>query len=109
MLDELIKEINELKKYKRNCECHEKDKKRMSDLLYEYMVKEFKKKDYETRVKEHIQEQCKDCMWFYGENRECKWLKGTPNERLPENILEPVKSDKAYIPGRKICEDFRWS
>ena len=108
LIEKIIKEYKELKKYKSLYESQKQDKKRMSEELYKYKAKEYKEKTYEQRVEEHINEICKDCRYYYGQNRECKWLEGTPKERLPENILEPIRSDIEYIPSRKICEDFQW-
>lgn len=106
MLEEFLKEIEDLKKYKEKYKWSEKDKEKMSKLLFEYMTKEFKQKDYQTRVNEHISEFCRNCRYYYGDNEECKWLEGTPKDRLPENILEPIKSEKNFIPGKRICKDF---
>lgn len=106
MLEEFLEDIKELKKYKEKYKCSESDKEKMSNLLYEYMMKEYKEKDYKTRVNKHISEFCKNCRYYYGDNEECKWLEGTPKSRLPQNILEPIKSKTNFIPGQRICKDF---
>lgn len=108
-IEKIVKEYNEMKEYKTKYECQERDKEKMSEALYKFEMKEYKDTTYEQRVKNHIKVVCKDCRWFYGEDNECKWLKGTPKERLPQNILEPVRSEKNYFPGHKVCEDFVWS
>lgn len=41
MVEELIKELNELQEYKKKYECVQKEKQKMSDLLYEYMMREY--------------------------------------------------------------------
>ena len=43
MLNEFINEIKELQKYKEKYLYAEKGKERMSDLLYEYMMREYKR------------------------------------------------------------------
>lgn len=98
IIEKMIKEYQELKKYKGLYECQKEDKKKMSEKLYEYELKEYKLKEYEQRVEEHINEQCKDCKWYYGKDKECKWLEGTPKERLPQDILKPIKSKEDYFP-----------
>lgn len=108
IIKKIIKEYQELEKYKSLYECQRADKQKMAEALYEYEVKEYNQKSYEQRVEEHIKETCKDCRWYYGQDKECKWLKGTPKERLPKNILEPKKTKEDFFPGKVICEDFVW-
>lgn len=98
IIEDFIKEYQELKKYKQLYKCQEEDKKKMSEKLYEYELKDYKQKDYKQRVEEHIKEQCKDCKWFYGRNEDCEWLEGTPETRLPQDILKPIKSEENYFP-----------
>lgn len=43
MIDEFLNEIKELQEYKKKYLCAEKDKQRMSDLLYEYATKEYER------------------------------------------------------------------
>ena len=108
IIEKVIKEYKELKEYKRKYESQKIDKEKMSEALYEFELKEYKNTTYEQRVKKHIEENCKDCRYFYGENRHCKWLEGTPKERLPKDILKPIQTKENYFPGHKICEDFLW-
>lgn len=77
-----------------------KDKQTMSDLLYEYRLKEYESKTYEERCKDHLDCTCSACRYRDG----CE-LKNN----FPEDIRKPVPSDKAWIPGYKTCDDFRWS
>ena len=100
MIEELIKEIEELKKYKFLYECQLKDKQRMSDMLFELMTKEYENTPLEVRKEKHIREQCKDCR---GEWCDCD------HSRLPEDVYKPKVSDKAWIPAITICKDFEWS
>lgn len=108
IIEKIIKEYQDLKKYKQEYEDQKEDKRRMSEALYEYAMKEYKQKSYKQRVKEHIDEQCKNCRYYYGQDRECKWLEGTPKERLPKDILKPIKNKEEYFPSKKVCEDFYW-
>lgn len=101
MLDELIKEINELRDYKQKYEYAEADKKVMSDKLYEYMLKEYENTPYEERCKQHLKHTCSVCRYrIYGCDLQ---------NNLPENIRKPVESDKAWIPGVVSCSSFEWS
>lgn len=98
IIEKCIKEYQELKKYKQLYECQKEDKKKMAEKLYEYELKEYEQKEYKQRVEEHIKEQCKDCRWYYGRNKNCKWLEGTPEKRLPQDILKPIKNEENYFP-----------
>ena len=98
MLEELIKGIHELEEYKYKYECIQKDKQRMSDLLYEYMMREYESMGREERIVAHKVECCNCCRY-----------EGYCNIGLPEDIWKPIPSKKAWIPGRKVCEKFEWS
>lgn len=100
-IDELIKEIEELKKYKSKYESTQKDKQVMSDMLYDYMVREYEAKSIDQRKSEYISKWCKDC--FDG-CYECEY-----RNNLPDDILKPIKSDDAWIPKHVRCSYFRWS
>ena len=41
MVEELIKQLQELQEYKYKYECALKDKQTMSELLYDYMMQEY--------------------------------------------------------------------
>lgn len=98
MLDELLKEINELKEYKNKYEYALKDKQRMSDLLYDYMMREWESMSREDRVVAYQKNNCSSCRHY-----------GYCNIGLPEDILKPIPSDKAWIPYIKNCGSFQWS
>lgn len=98
MLDELLKDINELKEYKKKYECTLKDKQKMSDLLYDYMMKEYKNMGREERILLHKTNCCSCCRY-----------RDYCNVELPEDIWKPIPSDKAWIPARKNCGKFEWS
>ena len=101
MLDELLKEIEVLRSYKNLYECALSDKQTMSDMLYEYMTKEYENTLYEDRCKSYIENNCSCCRHrLYG----CDY-----QNNLPEDILQPVPSDRAWIPPRKNCGHFEWS
>lgn len=101
MLDELLKEIEVLRSYKNLYECALSDKQVMSDKLYEYMTKEYENTSYEDKCKSYIKDTCSCCRYrLYGCDHQ---------NNLPEDILKPIPSDKAWIPSRKTCGYFKWS
>ena len=101
MLEDLLKEIQELQEYKRKYECALKDKQAMSDKLYEYMMDEYNKTPYEEREKYHINQRCRCCRWKpFGE---CKC-----DKKLPEDIGIPTLSNNACFPQKKSCDKFEW-
>ena len=53
-LDELIKEIQDLKEKERQLECLKKDKKKMADKLLEYELKEYEKTSVEERKEKYF-------------------------------------------------------
>ena len=99
MIEELIKELSELQEYKKKYESAQKDKQKMSDLLFEYRMKEYENTSYEDRCAQQISKQCSACRYRH----DCS------KNNFPEDIRLPVKSDKAWIPGFKSCENFMWS
>ena len=98
MIDELIKELNELYKYKERYEYAMKDKKILSDMLLEYMNKEYSNQTYEKRCELYEKEICKCCRY----NNCCDLL-------LPQDILKPIPSDKGWVPSKISCGKFEWS
>lgn len=98
MIRKLIKENHELQDYKKRYESVQKDKKRMSDELYEYMMREYESMGREERIVAHRVECCNYCRY-----------ESYCNVSLPEDIWKPIPSKKAWIPGRKVCEKFEWS
>ena len=58
MLEQLLEEINELKKYKERYELAERDKERMSEMLYDYMMKEYESMTKEERIEKYKKECC---------------------------------------------------
>ena len=99
MLEKIIEDLTELIEYKRRYESAQKDKQTMSDMLYDYMLKEYEATPYEERCKKFHDYSCKHCK-----NQDyCLML--FKNE-YPEDILIPVKSDRAWIPPRKGCGKF---
>lgn len=100
MLEELIKEMNELVDYKKKYEHAMADKQKMSDMLYEYMMKEYERTPYEERCKTYIEKHCSMCR-----------LRGYCDRKhnLSKDIMMPVPSDKAWIPAQKGCSMFEWS
>ena len=101
MLEQLIKDMNELLSYKEKYEHAIKDKQTMSNKLYELMTKEYEKTSYEDRCKQYIEHECSGCRYrIYG----CDY-----QSNLPKDILQPIPSDKAWIPACKTCGHFEWS
>ena len=97
MLDEFIKEIKELKEYKREYFNLVRNKQVMSDKLYELMMERYKSMSYEERLKEFKESYCSCCRH---DVYDCD---------IPEDIMMPVKSDCAWIPGCKGCGNFKWA
>jgi len=91
--------MKELKTIKTKYECLQKDKQRMSELLYEYMIKEFNSKSYEDRVEEYKKTVCINCRY-----RGCSYAK-----ELPIDILKPIESDINFIPSTTTCGKYEWS
>jgi len=102
MLDELLKEISELKEYKRLYESQKIDKARMSEELFKLMTEKYNNQSYEERCEIYRKTECRDC-------RSRDYCLEDFTNKLPENILEPVLSDKEWIPGVRGCKSFEWS
>ena len=102
MLNELLKEIEELKTYKRKYENAIKDKEAMSKLLYEYMIKEYEDMTKEERIKIFEKEFCGHCRFI-------DYCRNHFEKEYPEDILKPFPSDRAWIPPKKSCDMFEWS
>lgn len=98
MLEDFLKEINELKEYKEKYEYALKGQQIMSELLYDYMMKEWEGMSREDRVNMHREEACSCCRY----SMHC-------TIELPEDVLKPIPSEKAWIPARTCCEKFQWS
>ena len=58
-IDELIKEIQDLKEKERQLEHLKKDKKKMADKLLEYELKEYEKTYVEERKEKYLKENCR--------------------------------------------------
>lgn len=76
-----------------------KGQQRMSELLYDYMMKEYENMGREERILLHKTNCCSCCRF-------CDYCN---TDNLPEDIMKPIPSDKAWIPARKSCEKFQWS
>ena len=98
MLEQLKKELEELQKYKKEYEYALKDKQTMSEMLYEYMMKEYENTTYEERVSKFKQDTCECCRFGDGCNLE-----------IPDDIMKPIPSKKAWIPATKSCGEFEWA
>ena len=107
MLRDFINELNAIQEeneiLKEEIKNLKADKKRMSEALYEHALKEYAALSKEERVKQHIEQWCKNCRaQELGE--ECPLIK-----ELPDNIMEPKKSEKDFFPGHVVCKEFEWS
>ena len=96
-LDELIKEIQDLKEKERQLEYLKKDKKKMADKLLEYELKEYENTSVEERKEKYFKETCRCCR-FNCEN----------SNGLPDDIGKPIKSKVDYFPSHKGCKNFEW-
>ena len=98
MLDDFLKEIQELKEYKQKYDFAMQDKQRMSDELFKLMSEQYNKTSLEDRISNFRKEICSCCRY----RDDCEM-------ELPENIGEPIISDKAWIPTTKSCGEFHWA
>lgn len=97
MIDNLIKELQELKEYKIKYEFSIKNKQRMSDELYKLMTQIYKSKTREERKNEFVNDTCKCCRY-----------KDDCEVELHEDIAKPIKSNDAWIPSTIGCKEFEW-
>lgn len=100
MIEELIREIEELEKYRQKYENAEKEKQVMSEMLFKYMEDEYQKTSYEARSEKYRNDICSACRY----RPECTIKFG-----LPKDISKPIPSDKSWVPSRKSCGNFMWS
>lgn len=68
----------------------------MSNLLYEYMTKEYNSMSKQERISKYKEECCNHCR-----NRDYYILD------LSEDVYKPIQSDKAWISDRVTCGKFR--
>lgn len=97
MIDEFIKEIQELKEKCKQLESLKVDKKKMADKLLEYELKEYEQIPIQERKEKYFNETCINCR------RGCIGSSG-----LPDDIGKPIKSEFDYFPSHKSCEIFEW-
>lgn len=97
MVEELIKDIEELIEYKKKYESAIADKKVLSDKLYKYMMREYENKSLEERIADYKNNCCGCRHQDY-----C-------NIELPKDIGKPIPSEKAWIPASVSCGKFEWS
>lgn len=99
-IEKIISELNQLKEYKSKYENQLEAMQMMSDKLYELEMAIYKTRTPEENRQKHVDDVCFDCR--YGKTPEkC-------GRSLPENVWMPTPSNKAWMPGRTICQDFRW-
>lgn len=98
-INQFIEGILELVEYKKKYESQKKDKKRMSDVLYDLMLEKYNNtSSHSQRIEEHRRDVCIACRHRDG----CE-------VELPGDILKPIPSTEEWIPPRKTCENFEWS
>lgn len=97
MIDDFIKEIQDLKEKCKELESLKVDKKKMADKLLEYELKEYEQIPIQERKEKYFNETCIHCR------RGCVGSSG-----LPDDIGKPIKSEVDYFPAHKSCEDFMW-
>lgn len=99
IIKKLQEELNEIEKIKEENKYLKADKKRMSEKLYEFMIKEYENQSYKERVEKYKKDCCKDCCYrFYG----CEIT-------LPNDILKPFTSIGNWDLSVKGCKNFKWS
>lgn len=99
MLDELLDEIAELKEYKTRYEFQKKDKERMSEELYKLMKEKYDLTPVSERIEFYKKDMCRCCR---------SGCFGNCTVGIPDNIGEPIPSDKAWIPATRTCGNFEW-
>lgn len=99
MLEQLIKELEELQQYKNKYESAIKDKQAMSNLLYEYMMKDYESTPKEERIANFKLKECIGCRFCFS----CDY------RSIPDDVGKPIPSNDGWIPNKKRCEDFQWS
>lgn len=97
MIEELIKELQELQEYKHKYKCALKDKQTMSELLYDYMMQEYENTSKEKRIELHKTNCCSCCRYV-----------DYCNIELQDDVWKPIPSEKAWIPAKTTCGEFRW-
>ena len=96
-IDEIIKELQDLKQKEQELEYLKEDKKKMADKLYEYELKEYQNTTIDERKEKYFNEMCKHCRCCC-ENK----------DRLPDDINMPIRTDNDYFPAHKCCKEFEW-
>lgn len=99
MLEDFIKDINELIEYKIKYEYAIKNKQKMSDALYDLDLERYNIQTFEERKQNYIKDLCNCCRFDFYCNK----------DKIPENILMPIKSDKAWFPSKISCSEFQWN
>jgi len=99
MIDELLNEIAELKEYKTRYESQKKDKERMSEELYKLMKEKYDSTPVNERIEYYKKDMCRCCR---------NGVFGDCTIDIPDNIREPIPSDKAWIPATRTCGHFEW-
>ena len=98
MIEQLIKDLEEILQYKDKYEHAMKDKQTMSNLLYEYMMKEYENATKEERVAKFKKDACSCCRG-----------RDFCSIDIPDDIGKPIVSSKAWIPATKSCGYFEWA
>ena len=98
ILDRVLDEINELKEFKKLYEYQQKDKERMSEELYELMMYRYNTIAYEQRSIDFQRDTCRCCRY-----------EDSCDIEIPKDILEPIRSDKGWIPALRSCGQFEWN
>lgn len=99
MLEEFIKDINELMEYKKKYEYAIKDKQCMSDTLYDLYLEKYNNQTFEERKQNYINDYCRSCRYNFDCNKNI----------IPKDITMPTKSDKGWFPPKTSCGNFEWS
>jgi len=99
MLDELLKEIQELQGFKNKYEFSLIDKQKMSDKLYELQTEIYNSKTFEERKKMQIDLNCTCCR---GKDYCDKSI-------IEYDVMMPIPSNCAWMPSIKCCKKFEWS
>lgn len=96
-IDELIDEIQELKKQSLELKDLKEDKKKMADKLYEYELNEYNQTSVSERKEKWYNEWCLNCR------KDCK-----DKRKITNDVYLPIRDDRDYFPAHKGCKEFDW-
>jgi hypothetical protein len=103
ILEEFLKEINELQEYKKKYEYLLKDYNYRMKKLFELELEKWENTKSQDRKEEFIKTTCRDCRHFFDrESLTCEI-----EDDISKPFLREHGDGKKYI-SYKCCKDFEW-